>query len=258
MRMLAGVIIYYYLCRKLARTMARKSKAASKPRTVKQRSINVSEKLHDQVKEYCTKYNLTQVDFVEISLKILNSLNGDPRQSFSTIPAEVTQAINDLKHVENTLLELTRKTAANLTRPSNGQIVRESFPSSSPSYPAHTDGRPSSPSPLPHTIRPASPSSPSSSSSSPITPEKDYSFEAVKKRQDNSEMLDEKDQIILIKRQICPKCGSLMKMQGPISNRFLCCSQWRTYPVCDYKAEGTFFNPIVKDIYKNGILPNKH
>ena len=241
--MLAGVIIYYYLCRKLARTMARKSKAASKPRTVKQRSINVSEKLHDQVKEYCTKYNLTQVDFVEISLKILNSLNGDPRQSSSTIPAEVTQAINDLKHVENTLLELTRKTAANLTRPSNGQIVRESFPSSSPSYPAHTDGRPSSP---------------SSSSSSPITPEKDYSFEAVKKRQDNSEMLDEKDQIILIKRQICPKCGSLMKMQGPISNRFLCCSQWRTYPACDYKAEGTFFNPIVKDIYKNGILPNKH
>ena len=258
MRMLAGVIIYYYLCRKLTRTMVRKSKAASKPRTVKQRSINVSEKLHDQVKEYCTKYNLTQVDFVEISLKILNSLNGDPRQSSSTIPAEVTQAINDLKHVENTLLELTRKTAANLTRPSNGQIVRESFPSSSPSYPAHTDGRPSSPSPLPHTIRPASLSSPSSSSSSPITPEKDYSFEAVKKRQDNSEMLDEKDQIILIKRQICPKCGSLMKMQGPISNRFLCCSQWRNYPACDYKAEGTFFNPIVKDIYKNGVLPNKH
>lgn len=235
--------------------MARKSKAASKPRTVKQRSINVSEKLHDQVKEYCTKYNLTQVDFVEISLKVLNSLNGDPRQSSSTIPAEVTQAINDLKHVENTLLELTRKTAANLTRPTNGQIVRESFPSSSTSYPAHTDGRPSSPSPLPHTIRPASPSS---SSSSPITPEKDYSFEAVKKRQDNSEMLDEKDQIILIKRQICPKCGSLMKMQGPISNRFLCCSQWRNYPACEYKAEGTFFNPIVKDIYKNGVLPNKH
>lgn len=255
MRMLAGVIIYYYLCRKLTRIMARKSKAASKPRTVKQRSINVSEKLHDQVKEYCTKYNLTQVDFVEISLKVLNSLNGDPRQSSSTIPAEVTQAINDLKHVENTLLELTRKTAANLTRPTNGQIVRESFPSSSTSYPAHTDGRPSSPSPLPHTIRPASPSS---SSSSPITPEKDYSFEAVKKRQDNSEMLDEKDQIILIKRQICPKCGSLMKMQGPISNRFLCCSQWRNYPACEYKAEGTFFNPIVKDIYKNGVLPNKH
>ena len=253
--MLAGVIIYYYLCRKLTRIMARKSKAASKPRTVKQRSINVSEKLHDQVKEYCTKYNLTQVDFVEISLKVLNSLNGDPRQSSSTIPAEVTQAINDLKHVENTLLELTRKTAANLTRPTNGQIVRESFPSSSTSYPAHTDGRPSSPSPLPHTIRPASPSS---SSSSPITPEKDYSFEAVKKRQDNSEMLDEKDQIILIKRQICPKCGSLMKMQGPISNRFLCCSQWRNYPACEYKAEGTFFNPIVKDIYKNGVLPNKH
>ena len=132
--------------------MPRKSKKAAKPRTNKQGSINVAGSLHQMVKDYCVEHSMTQVEFIEVSLKVLKLIPGDPRLWTDEVPTPITQAIANLQSAEQAFREFMK--LGQVTPPQSRIVKSPQFDmtpltgttvSSEPSQPNVQQTKPSAP-----------------------------------------------------------------------------------------------------------------
>lgn len=242
---------------KISIVMSRKKKRIYQPRTNKQGSINISAELHAKVKDYCDTHDLTQVEFVKCALKILESLNGDPRHYVGdVIPNQVNKAISNINDAVRNVGEL--KDAVMDLGKSNLQLTKRleehlktvecSDEGSTEKNGLNGDMK------VPETVQAPEHEripSPTPDEADDLEPsELDY----IKIKFDNKEVLTADDQRVCIKHKICPHCGGEDKIAYKVANgeRFIGC---KNYPRCDYSAKGTFEAPIIKNKYLNGCKP---
>ena len=70
-------------------------------------------------------------------------------------------------------------------------------------------------------------------------------------RQKNGETLSSDDQKVLLMNKICPVCGSAMIQRDGYNGSHLFCTKY------DYKADGTFDEPVILQEHLQGVTP-KH
>ena len=228
--------------------MPRKSKKAAKPRTNKQGSINVAGSLHQMVKDYCVEHSMTQVEFIEVSLKVLKLIPGDPRLWTDEVPTPITQAIANLQSAEQAFREFMQ----------TGQDApHQSY--AEPAKPAVLDLKPAHETPLPSTAQSAPvKETPSPAPAEPIdSSQKAFAmfYQSAQNKFDRFIPLTEAEQIAFIKHKKCPQCGGALIVRSTSNGDFIGCKNYyrEDGAKCDYTANGNFEKPEIKKNYHNGV-----
>lgn len=227
--------------------MPRKSKPAPKPRTNKQGSINMSGSLHQKVKEYCLQHSMTQVEFIEVSLKVLGFLPGDPRLWTADVPTPISQAIAKLQSAELAFREFMQS--------GRSAAPQQRVESQKPDVP-NLKPRNETPPPSPSQSAPVQDPQPTTPAEGVNTIQKGYDmiYQSAQNKFDKFIPLTEAEQIMFIKHERCPQCGGLFRLRRSANGDFLGCSNYRYNGTgCDYAANGTIENPKIKEKYLQGV-----
>lgn len=228
--------------------MPRKSKPAPKPRTNKQGSINMSGSLHQKVKEYCSQHSLTQVEFIEVSLKVLKFLPGDPRLWTADVPTPISQAIVKLQSAELAFREFMQSGRSAVAQPR----VEPQKPDVPKPMPRHE-----TPTPSPSQSAPVQNPQPTTPAEGVSNIQKGYEmiYQSAQNKFDKFIPLTEAEQIMFIKHRRCPQCGGTLIVRNTSYGEFIGCKNYyrEDGAKCDYTANGNFDNPEVKKSYHDGV-----